>query len=299
MPSRTRSSTDGYITIAVLVFIGILAAVVSSTLAASRPTLGLMHLGAQELAAEGLLDGGLAFAAYSLFTARQTARALDGTELRIGEGSITVRVGSEASRVDINAADADVLAGLYAAAGGRSMTPDVFAARVIDWRDSDDDQTPGGAERGLYAVSGAVIAPANGRFRSTADLRFVLGVRADDLNRLEPFTTVFNPKGGIDPMDASETVLAALPDLSAADRGLLLQARRAAGIDRGTLLGMLRSPSRYLLEEPYGLYRVRVTARLSNGFTRSAEGVIAHAPKTARSYGIVHWAALRGGERGP
>lgn len=299
MAPRTRDNTDGYITIAALVFIGILAAVISSTLAASRPTLGLVHLGAQELAADGLLDGGLAFAAYSLFTARQTTRALDGAELRIGDGSITVSVRSEASRVDINAADADVLAGLYAAVGGRSMTPDVFAARVIDWRDSDDDQTPGGAERSLYAVSGAAFPPVNGRFRSTADLGFVLGVRSDDLNRLGPFTTVFNPKGGIEPMDASQTVLSALPDLSPSDRGLLVQARRAVGIDRSTALGALRSPSRYFLEESSGLYRVRVTARLSNGFTRSAEGVIVHAPGTARSYGIVHWAALKSGERGP
>lgn len=299
MSPSTRNSTDGYITIAVLVFVGILAAVISSTLAASRPTLGLVRLGAQELAAEGLLDGGLAFAAYSLFTTRQTARALDGVELRIGDGSITVGVRSEASRIDINAADADVLAGLYAAAGGQSMTPDVFAARVIDWRDSDDDQTPGGAERGLYVVAGAAFAPANGRFRSTSDLGFVLGVQADDLIRLEPFTTVFNPKGGIDPMDASQIVLAALPDLSATDRGLFVQARQAVGIDRSAALGVLRSPSRYFLEEPSGLYRVRVTARLSNGFTRSAEGVIAHAPETARGYGIVHWAALKAGERGP
>lgn len=293
MSSRGRNNADGYITIAALAFMGILAAVISSTLAASRPTLGLAHLGAQELAAEGLLDGGLAFAAYALFTAGQTARTLDGAELHMGEGSITVSVGSEASRVDINAADADLLAGLYAAAGGRSMTPDMFAARVIDWRDSDDDQTPGGAERGLYAISGSAVPPANGRFRTTADLGFVLGIQADDLDRLEPFTTVFNPKGGIEPMDAAPTVLSALPDLSPSDRSLLVQARRVVGIDRTTALGALRSPSGYFLDEPSGLYRVRITARLANGFTRSAEGVIASAPETARGFGIVHWAALK------
>lgn len=281
---------DGYITVAVLVFVGIFAAVIASTLAMSRPTLGLTHLGAQELATDGLLDGGLAIAAYALFTTKQDGGLHDGADVHIGDGNVNIIALSEAARVDINAADADLLAGLYAAVGGRSMRPDAFAARVIDWRDSDEDQSAGGAERSLYALMGMAYAPRNGRFRSTADLGYVLGMQVEDLRRLEPFTTVFNPKGGVDPMDASPTVLSALPDLNATDLGLLVQMRRAAGIDRSAVVSRLHSPSRYFLEEPAETYRVHVTARRANGFTRSAVGVISAAPETARKYGIVYWA---------
>src|SRR3712207_1448809 len=55
-PSKAN---DGYVTLAVLVIAGLLAAFVSTLLSLSRPALDLARIGADELVAQGLAEGGL------------------------------------------------------------------------------------------------------------------------------------------------------------------------------------------------------------------------------------------------
>lgn len=282
-------SIDGYITVAALLFIAVFAALVASTLSAARPTAGYLMLGAHELQADALVDGGMDFAAYALFHARQDPATVDGTELRLGEGVVKIVARDEASRVDLNNADANLLSGLFTAAGGRSLRPEVFAARVIDWRDSDEDPLPGGAETAAYLAAGINNGPANSAFRTTGELRYLIGLTGSDIQKLEPFVTVFNPEGGIDPFDAPGTVLRAIPDLRPADVGQLLALRRSGPTSRQVLLDLLSSPSAYLATEPSGIYRLRLTGQLSNGFTSSAEAVISKTEDPQRDYGIIYW----------
>lgn len=290
MAGGKRSRDAGYATIAALAFIAILAATVASVLATARPSLGLARIGALEAAAEALLEGGLVFAGYSLFILHTDPVALDGAEIGIGDGLVRIQARDEAALVDLNAADAALLAGIYAAIGGRSMRPDSFAARVIDWRDEDADPLPEGAELPQYGLAGAAYVPLDSPFRSTDELVYVLGVTQDDVERLAPFVTVFNPQGGIDPLTAPATVLAALPDLTPADAARLLQARGAGMNDRAALLALLSAPSAYLRGEPSGICRVWLDAVLPGNFTRKAEAVLAHSIDPSQDYAVLHWA---------
>ncbi len=80
----------------------------------------------------------------------------------------------EASKLNINTA---TLAMLQALPG---MT-DELAASIIDWRDADDDVTPGGAETSIYAQKKPAYKAKNAPFESIEELALVNGATREIL----------------------------------------------------------------------------------------------------------------------
>ena len=80
----------------------------------------------------------------------------------------------EASKLNLNTA---TLAMLKALPG---MTDD-FAAAIIDWRDADDDVTPGGAESSTYAQKRPAYKAKNAPFESIEELALVSGATREIL----------------------------------------------------------------------------------------------------------------------
>ena len=80
----------------------------------------------------------------------------------------------EASKLNLNTA---TLAMLKALPG---MTDD-FAAAIIDWRDADDDVTPGGAESSTYAQKKPSYKAKNAPFESIEELALVSGATREIL----------------------------------------------------------------------------------------------------------------------
>lgn len=290
---RQASSRDGYVTLAVLLTVALLAAIVSGLVSVSRPALGLVRIGADEVAAEGLLQGGVATAAYLLYDAQQEVGVVDGLTLRRGTGTLRLSVVDEAGRVDINAARTELLAGLYAAVGGASMSPEAFAARLDDWRDQDDELSRGGAEADEYQGAGLSYGPGNEPFHSTDELRFILGLSRADFAALKPFVTVYSGKGTVDPLSASATVLRAVPGFGNDAVRLILLSRRQ-GLDRDAIGALLEQGAEFLSTDDSSVYRVGVEVQLSDGFTDAAESVII-APQQEKSagYSVVAWSRLR------
>lgn len=286
------SSSDGYVTLVVLLIAGLLAAIVSSVLAVSRPALGLVRVGGDEVAAEGLLQGGVATAAYLLVVAQKPAEKVRDLVLRQETGEVSISVADEAARVDLNSADPPLLEGLFRSVGGSSMSAAAFAARVADWRDQDSDVTPGGAEANEYSGAGLGYLPANLPFHSVEELRSLLGLSAGDFERLAPNVTVFSGRATIDPFSASQTVLQAIPGISRNDLRRVMQARKN-GQEREVLIGSLTTVAQYLLDKPSGVYRVNVEARLTNGFSDAVEAVIASPQQGGGAdYQVVSWSRL-------
>ncbi len=93
----------------------------------------------------------------------------------------------EHSRMNLNLADKAMLGNI------QDMMSDVVDA-VIDWRDTDSDESPIGAEGDFYLNRGMGYSPRNANFRSVAELELVTGsyptdVRGEDWdldNRLDP-----------------------------------------------------------------------------------------------------------------
>lgn len=75
----------------------------------------------------------------------------------------------EASKLNLNTATQEMLEALP------GMTPELAAA-IIDWRDVDEDVTPGGAESQTYLLRDSPYHAKNSGFETTLELRLVEGM---------------------------------------------------------------------------------------------------------------------------
>ena len=96
----------------------------------------------------------------------------------LDQAQIAVTLTDEASRMDLNQAQPILLAGLFRQLGVADDQANIYAARIVDWRDEDDQaQKNGGAERAAYRAVGRVDGPRNGPFIHPAELALVLAYR--------------------------------------------------------------------------------------------------------------------------
>lgn len=125
-------------------------------------------------------------------------------EITLGAGSFTRqgRSGAAAAsqcglvdeerKININAASADVLKNCLMLAGGlSSSTADAIAAAIIDWRDTDDAETPGGAESRYYEFLKPPYRCKNGNFETIEELGLVKGVTPELFATMADYFTVY------------------------------------------------------------------------------------------------------------
>lgn len=132
---------------------------------------------------------------------------------------IAVRLRSDSSRIDLNRAPRDVLAGLIEQVAPERDT-DALADAVLDWRDRDDRRSENGAEADEYRAAGLAYEPGNQPFRSINELSQVLGFDAELARALRPHITIYGQRPRINALGADSKVLAAVPgiDLVTAER---------------------------------------------------------------------------------
>ncbi len=87
-------------------------------------------------------------------------------------GGLIYGIADEESRLNVNQADAETLAKLP------GITPDVVAA-ITDWRDPDNNVSPGGAEAEYYLELRPPYIPRNGPFQTLRELLMVRGVSSE------------------------------------------------------------------------------------------------------------------------
>ncbi|MEO8879626.1 MAG: hypothetical protein ABI446_04460 [Gemmatimonadaceae bacterium] len=125
--------------------------------------------------------------------------------LRIGECEITFRAAG--SRLDVNAADEQILETLLTGLRIEAPRRDSMVAALLDWRDADDDVRDAGAERAWYVHAGRAL-PRNGNIADVAELRRIRGfehIALDSVLDVEP--------GRVDLNHAPLVVIASLPGL--------------------------------------------------------------------------------------
>lgn len=285
---RRGRADRGYMTVLVLTVAGLLAALVAATLHVARPSLGQAVFNMDDLQADGLIEGGVAAAGYALFATKKPPKNLDGAILPFETGAVRLSVKREAGRVDLNGARPDLLQQVYASLGARGLTPEIFAARVADWRDRNDKPQRSGAEENEYRGSGLNYGPRNGPFQSVSELGFVFGVTDEDLALLTPHLTVYNPEGLIDPASAEEAVMMAIPNMTGGQASALAEAFSNPETPKGELKELIRPFRKYVTSEPEDVYRITVEARLVNGFAKSVEAVVMSG-RNKSAYRVLYW----------
>src|ERR1041385_3482327 len=84
-------------------------------------------------------------------------------------GNVIYGIGDEESRLNVNYAGAEELAKLP------GMAPEIVAA-IMDWRDEDNNVSPGGAEAEYYTSLRPAYLPRNGLIQTTRELLMVRGI---------------------------------------------------------------------------------------------------------------------------
>ncbi|CAK0753795.1 general secretion pathway protein K [Gammaproteobacteria bacterium] len=142
--------------------------------------------------------------------------------------TLLLAVADEGSRVDLNKSPPTLLAGLLEALGVEATEQARLIDAIADWRDGDDLRRPQGAEASDYQAAGLPYGPANRDFQAVEELQLVLGMTASLYQALAPHVTIFSQDGKVNPQYASETVLRAIPGMTAEVIQQILDARREA-----------------------------------------------------------------------
>jgi general secretion pathway protein K len=123
-----------------------------------------------------------------------------------------IRMMDERSRVDLNAASAELLEGLMRSAGVEEDLIPAVRDAIIDWRDSDNVRLLDGAEDDDYSSLDMGYGAKDGDFDSVAELQLVMGVTPEVFNLLAPHLTVYSGNARVSPVAADRVVLGAFPD---------------------------------------------------------------------------------------
>lgn len=195
-----RGKRDGFIVVAVLAVLALLTGVLGSLSLAVRGEIDAVLTASEQMRLEGLTQAGASLVAYELYELKRPAFRVNGRTIRLDDGVVQVTVEDEAGKIDLNGSPPVLLAGLYRAAGLADMEPEVFAAKVVAWRER-------------FPSTGANRERREPGFRSIGELRWLPGLTPSEAAVLSEFVTVLNPQGKIAPATAPVTVLNALPGL--------------------------------------------------------------------------------------
>ena len=112
-------------------------------------------------------------------------------QIRIGATLVNLAVANESDLLNPNLAGPTELTRLSQELGADTSKAASLTAAILDWRTEGIMPRPGGAKAPQYRAAGLAYGPADGPFRSVAELGLVLGMPPALLERLRPHLTVF------------------------------------------------------------------------------------------------------------
>lgn len=281
-PSRGRS--DGFILVAVLVVLGLLAGLCTAATMLARASVVTALVDDDRLVADALVRAGLDLAAYQLLVLNRPANVVQAQQIRLDAGVVTLFVTSEGGKIDLNGSPRLLLMGLATAAGLKTLSPQAFADRIMARR----RLAVGAAEDDPAALD--AIPRKDDAFRSLDDLALLGIVSSSDVAALRPLATVYNPDGKIGLRDASAAVLGALPgfDSATVDRILALRSRREKAEDQDFSV-LAQAQQEFVRTSTGPAYRVTIEATPNNGRLRRAEAVVTNEPSGSAPYVTLEW----------
>jgi general secretion pathway protein K len=151
-----------------------------------------------------------------------------GGQFTFSQGSATIKVAfrSENSRIDLNFASKELLAGLLSSLGVERDEALTFADHIVAWRTPlKSGQSDPEAE--LYQAAGKNYGPRHGPFQHPNELALVADLPPTLIDRILPYVTVYSGRPQVNVLVAAPQVLAALPGMSPERLQLLLRLREA------------------------------------------------------------------------
>ena len=222
---RPLAASRGAALLLVLWMIAMLTAVVGAFALIARIEYMQGRVLSHGVVADQAARAGLEYAMTRVVDLDQARQWLpDGREYnwRFGGADIVVVIVDESGKLDINAADLDLMSGLMMAVGVEREPARKIAAAIMDWRDPDTlTQAEGGAEDADYSADERPYGAKDAPFETVAELQLVLGMTPELFEKLAPHLTVYSGQGRPTEQYASAEVLQALgvdPERTLAER---------------------------------------------------------------------------------
>lgn len=281
---------SGFVLVAVLWIMAALAGLASIYSVYTIRTASESHVLDDRVQAEASIRSGLEMTAYRELAAPDKAKPSQGRfTLRVGRTSVAVWFHSEAARIDLNAAQADLLTGLFVAVGVDPAQARTFADRVVGWR-TKPDAGGGSKEAALYAQQAIAYPPRQAPFDNPLELTLLPGMPQSVVERVLPFVTVFSGRPQVDALSAEPTVLAALPGMTPEILKQFLSARAKDPNNRDALLQLLGpAKSHAVADNSAKVFRVGVRVDFDRGRTVRAEVVFGLKNGADDPYDLLYW----------
>jgi len=191
-PAPLSPPSAGMALIAVLWMTAALSLLVAGMLSISRAEVKATQVRSDLAQATALGDAAIQLAVLDWQTRSPKPDRLLHTDYLIEGRPVAVRLVPASGYVDLNTASQALLAVLLQFGGGLAPAEaETMARRIVDWRDRNEAELPGGAEAPAYAAAGVPWRPRNGSFLVPEDLMQVLGMDFDLYQRIRPLITVW------------------------------------------------------------------------------------------------------------
>jgi general secretion pathway protein K len=284
--SFTRhESSEGFIVVAVLWILGALATLAAIYTLYVHETAFAFFSRSQRLQAQTLAAAGVELAVYQLTANPKRQPSRGRFAFSLGNADVGVDFRSENSRIDLNFASPQVLAGLFVAFGAQPDDARGYAERIFAWR----TPLPSGAtdnEAGLYRGAGRNYAPRHAPFQHVNELGLVLGVPRFMVDRALPFLTVYSGQAEVNLLNAAPEVLAALPGMTAERLNVVLGLNDGAPQD--ILSAQLGAAGQSATVRPGKSNRVSVDVRFAD-HRAHLEAVILLRDDDNEPYRVLSW----------
>jgi general secretion pathway protein K len=313
-PISAARAEAGFVLVAVLWILAALATLASVYSSYTVNTADASQVVNDRVQAEASIRAGVEMAVFRQLALPEKARpARGGFDMRVGRTSVAVRFRSETARIDLNAAPADLLAGLFTAVGVDSSRAQNFADRVVGWRTkakasadaggagaganpasananpAGANASPAGADANLASAGGTEdkaaredklysrenmpYPPRHAPFDSALELSLLPGIPLAVVERVLPYVTVFSGRAEVDVFTADPTVLSAFPEMTAKILGGILSARASDPGDGKALLELLGPAKARATADKSKVFRASVSVEFDNGRRVHAEVV--------------------------
>jgi general secretion pathway protein K len=213
------------------------------------------------------------------------------TVVVLGTTAVEMSFTDEISRIDLNNAPIELLTGIFRVVGIEAHEARRYAARIVDWRDDDDQLVEeGGAEVTAYRAGGRLDGPRNGPFMHVAELALVLGVPKNVAAAVAPYVTVSSGSEMVNPLLADPPVLMAIPGLKEDQVRQFLDDRVFRNMAPNDLVARLGPVEDYVTVQTSNAVRYEGRVRFT-GNARRFEAVVTVTSGDTEPYRILAWDA--------
>lgn len=265
---------DGFVIVAVLWILMALATLVSIySIYVGNSALALSAMD-DTVRAESLVSTGLELAVYRMTApAAGTRAARAAFRFRLNAANVAVSYVAENTRLDLNSAAPQMLAGFFAGLGASDEEAASAADRIVGWRTT---PKPGAvsSEDNLYRSAQLTYPPRGAPFAHPSELWLVHGLSPALVARAMPFVTIYSGTRDIEVFDAAPEVIAALPGMSRARLSAFLNRRETVPHDSDGLALLLGPDHAGATAEAGQSFRVRVQVAFDNGRKTASEMVV-------------------------